>query len=107
MQITKIRYLCFDLVSSRYTRMAGFRRREIEDMQALCINNIYIECYFVGLIKYMTKYLKEKHGIQKKSWSFVRSIQHVPYILSTRKLKQKRDTETSTCTGFVNPGFKA
>ena len=37
----------------------------------------------------------------------MRSIQHVPYILSTRKLKQKRDTETSTCTGLVNPGFKA
>ena len=41
-QITKIRYLCFDLVHSRYTRMAGFGRREIELMQALCIYNIYI-----------------------------------------------------------------
>ena len=40
-QITKIRYLCFDFVHSRYTRMAGFGRREIELMQALCIYNIY------------------------------------------------------------------
>ena len=47
-QITKIRYLCFDLVHSRYTRMAGFGRREIELMQALCIYNIYIEYYSVG-----------------------------------------------------------
>ena len=48
-QITKIRYLCFDLVHSRYTRMAGFGRREIEYMQALCIYNIYIEYYSVML----------------------------------------------------------
>ena len=46
-QITKIRYLCFDFVHSRYTRMAGFGRREIELMQALCIYNIYIEYYSV------------------------------------------------------------
>ena len=46
-QITKIRYLCFDLVHSRYTRMAGFGRREIELMQALCIYNIYKEYYSV------------------------------------------------------------
>ena len=30
-----------------YTRMAGFGRREIKYMQALCIYNIYIECYSV------------------------------------------------------------
>ena len=46
-QITKIRYLCFRFctlaVHSRYSRMAGFGRREIEYMQALCINNIYIQ----------------------------------------------------------------
>ena len=35
------------LVHSRYTRMAGFGRREIEYMQALCIYNKYIECYSV------------------------------------------------------------
>ena len=51
-QITKIRYLCFDLVHSRYTRMAGFGRREIELMQALCIYNIYIEYYSVGVYAY-------------------------------------------------------
>ena len=48
-QITKIRYLCFDLVHSWYTRMAGFGRREIELMQALCIYDIYIEYYSVAL----------------------------------------------------------
>ena len=35
------------LVHSRYTRMAGFGRREIEYMQALCIYNKYLECYSV------------------------------------------------------------
>ena len=35
------------LVHLRYTRMAGFGRREIEYMQALCIYNKYIECYSV------------------------------------------------------------
>ena len=54
MQITKIRYLCFDLVHSRYSRMAGFGRREIEYMQALCIYNIYIEYYSV-ILSNMTK----------------------------------------------------
>ena len=49
-QITKIRYPCFDLVHSRYTRMAGFGRREIELMQALCIYDIYIEYYSMGLL---------------------------------------------------------
>ena len=49
-QITKIRYLCFDFVHSRYTRMAGFGRREIELMQALCIYNIYIEYYSVTMV---------------------------------------------------------
>jgi len=51
-QITKIRYLCFDFVHSRYTRMAGFGRREIELMQALCIYNIHIEYYSV-VINYL------------------------------------------------------
>ena len=35
------------LVHSRYTRMAGFGRREIEYIQALCIYNKYKECYSV------------------------------------------------------------
>ena len=35
-----------------YSRMAGFRRREIEYMQALCIYDIYIECYSVSVIIY-------------------------------------------------------
>ena len=35
------------LIHSRYTRMAGFGRREIEYMQAICIYNKYIECYSV------------------------------------------------------------
>ena len=35
------------LVHSRYTRMAGFGRREIEYMHALCIYNKYIEFYSV------------------------------------------------------------
>ena len=59
-QITKIRYLCFRFgtlaVHSRYSRMAGFGRREIEYMQALCIFNIYIEYYSVDntqSMKYM------------------------------------------------------
>ena len=30
-----------------YSRMAGFGTREIECMQAVCIYNIYIECYSV------------------------------------------------------------
>ena len=38
------------LVHSRYTRMAGFGRREIEYMHALCIYSKYIECYSVNLI---------------------------------------------------------
>ena len=29
--------------------MTGFGRRDIEDMQALCIYNIYIECYSLFL----------------------------------------------------------
>ena len=34
--------------------MAGFGRRDIEYMQALCIHKIYIECYSVDIsyIKY-------------------------------------------------------
>ena len=55
-QITKIRYLCFDLVHSRSSRMAGFGRREIEYMQALCIYNIYR----VLLCGYTVRSLKEK-----------------------------------------------
>ena len=34
--------------------MAGFGRRKIKYMQALCIHNIYIKCYSVGL--YNAKY---------------------------------------------------
>ena len=62
-QITKIRYLCFDLVHSRYTRMPGFGRRKIELMQALCIYNIYIEYYSViaGLSNSASA-LKYTHG---------------------------------------------
>ena len=41
-------YFCFDLVLSQYSRIAGFGRREIELIQALCIYNIYIEYYSVG-----------------------------------------------------------
>ena len=48
-QITKIQYLCFDLVHSRYSRMAGFGRRDIDYMQALCIYNIHIDCYAVDI----------------------------------------------------------
>merc|ERR1712127_813718 len=40
-------FSCLYRVHSRYTRMAGFGRREIELMQALCIYNRYIECYSV------------------------------------------------------------
>ena len=58
-QITKIRYLCFDLVSSRYSRMAGFGRREIEYMQALCIYNIYIEYYSVNITHLQSRVLCE------------------------------------------------
>ena len=36
------------LVHSRYTRMTGFGRREIEYMKALFIYNKYIECYSVA-----------------------------------------------------------
>ena len=55
-QITKIRYLCFDLVHLRYTRMAGFGRREIELMQALCIYNIYKEYYSVPFTLFDTQH---------------------------------------------------
>ena len=73
-QITKIRYLCFDLVHSRYTRMAGFGRREIELMQALCIYNIYIEYYSVAVSQ-------EKDGLVKEGcWS--RGDERTELILS-------------------------
>ena len=42
-------FSCLYRVHSRYTRMAGFGRREIEYMQALCIYNRYIDCYSVVL----------------------------------------------------------
>ena len=44
----KLVLCCLYRVHSRYTRMAGFGRREIEYMQALCIyNKCIIECYTV------------------------------------------------------------
>ena len=45
-QITKIQFVCLHLVHSRYTCMAGFARRDIKYMQALCTYNIYIGCYW-------------------------------------------------------------
>ena len=68
-QITKIRYLCFDLVHSRYTRMAGFGRREIELMQALCIYNIYIEYYSVDIINETLYETSEKGKAGIKTWA--------------------------------------
>ena len=70
-QITKIRYLCFDLVHSRYTRVAGFGRREIELMQALCIYNIYIEYYSVGFTVKKNSKLLLKTQIMKVLLNFV------------------------------------
>ena len=49
LSIYKIYYNKCTLVLLRYTRMAGFGRREIEYMQALCIYKIYIEYYSVDL----------------------------------------------------------
>ena len=70
-QITKIRYLCFDFVHSRYTRMTGFGRREIELMQALCIYDIYIEYYSVYLVH------KERQGGSTKPLRWQKKIREV------------------------------
>ena len=61
------------LVHSWYTRMAGFGRREIEYMQALCIFNKYIEFYSVvrcicivinkGLLKKFKSKVREERKI--------------------------------------------